>query len=344
MRAREAGAVDGAIVAGGAALLALALLWNPVRTYLKPPDLVFLLPLEGEARHYFRGAWVYGAAVSGAAAAFVFGLYLPFHRLTDAAPAPVLALVLMILKMLLYFGAWKERQFRSRAARALLTAVKTLAVFATVYALLRFRLSYGHLLLPLLWGAYAAAVKIPESYRIHWQHLLQLERRTQARIDAWFRFFTDLPQQAGTYRRRAYLDAILKPIRHTRRNAALYLYARTLLRSPEAAMIGRMIVLAAALIWLFPGPWSAAPIYIVFIWLIGMQLRGLPPPAGNPLLDAVSPIADAERRNARRKVRRMAVVAAAVILSVPLFILLEPGVAVACAGAGCLFSLLTAGR
>ena len=342
-RAREAGAVDEGIVAGGAALAALALLWNPARTYLQPPDLVYLLPYESDAAGYFRRAWRYGAVLSGAGLAAAYLLYLPFYRLTGHAAAPALLAALALLKFLLYYGAWKERQFRSHAVRGWMIGIKAAAVYATVYSLFGYPLGLLHLGLPVLWGAYAAALRIPESHRVNWQHLLQLDRRTGSLHDAWFRFFTDLPQQAETYRRRAYLDGVLRRMRYDRRNASMYLYWRNFLRSPAAVMVARMIALAAVLIWIFPDPWTAVPVYAVFAWLIGMQLRGLPSAAGNPLLDAVSPLAESERVDARRKIRLAVYGASVLLLAVPLFVWVPPGLAALCAVAGCASSIFFAG-
>ncbi|TLS53457.1 hypothetical protein FE782_04080 [Paenibacillus antri] len=336
-RTRAAGSADVWLPLGAAAVLALALLWNPARTYLRQPDLAMLLRLESRMNEYFRGAWAWGAAMSTALTLAALLLYWPLYAAAGAGGAASYAIAsasLLALKALLYAGAWRERRFRYGGVRAAFAVVKAVAVVATAFALLRGPLEPADALLALVWVAYAAALRLPEAYRIHWEHQLDRERRTRALHESWFGFFVDLPHRAETYRPRRYLNGLLRLIRYDAGHAFLYMYWRTFLRSSMASLALRMVVLEAVLVWVFPHPWTAVAMYVVFCWLIGLQLRGIQSPPAEPLLVAMSPQPPTARARSQRSVRRTAHAIAAALLAVsPAFAVSLP-LAAGCAAAG----------
>jgi len=345
-RTRQAGAADEWLPLAAAVTVAAALLWNPARTYLRPPDTALLLRAESRMREYFRGAWAVGAAMSGAALAAALALYYPLYEgagFGDPASYVGAAAALLALKALLYAGAWRERRFRDGGIRVAFAVAKAAAAVATAFALLRSPLGAAHAWLPLLWAAYAAALRIPPSYKVHWERLLALERRTTALHEAWFGFFVDLPHRAETYRPRAYLNGLLRLlVRYERSQAFRYQYWRTLLRSSMAALLARLIALEALLVWTFPQPWAAAGTYAAFAWLIGLQLRGLQSAPSEPLLAAMSPLPAELRASSQRAVRRAAHAAAALLLAAPVAAFASPAVAAGCAAGGLALAFLFA--
>lgn len=342
-RARAIGDVDAWVTAAAAALAALALLWNPARTLLRPPDTVFLMPAEIRMGAYFRGAWIYGGMLSAGAVGAVLLLYAPFLAATGASAAgyAFAALLLLALKALLYAGAWKERQFRSRGVRASFYAAKAAGAFVTAHALLSDgRVGLEHAWLLALWGAYVASLRLPGRYRVNWEHLIELDRRAVSLQEMWFGFFVDLPNRTESFRPRAYLNGLLKLVGYGRERSFHYLYWRSLLRSTMAAMVARLIALEAAIVWLFPQLWAAVSVYAVFAWLIGLQLRGLRAAPAEPLLAAMSPLPEEHRARALRSVGRTANIVAALLLAVPLALWVPAAAAAACALAGIASALL----
>jgi len=336
-RTRAAGAADEWLPLGAAAALALTLLWNPARTYLRRPDVVLLLRLESRMNEYFRGAWIWGAAASGALTAAAILLYWPLYAASNAGSAAsyaAAAAALLALKALLYAGARRERRFRDGGVRAAFAAAKAAAAVATAYALLRGPLDPTDAMLALVWIAYVFALLAPRTHHVHWEHLLEQERRTRALHETWFGFFVDLPNRAETYRPRRALNGLLRLIRYDPGNAFRYMYWRTFLRSSMASLAARMIALEAALVWVFPHPWAAAAIYAVFCWLIGLQLRGIQSPPAEPLLAAMSPLPPSRRTRSQRTVRRTAHMIAASLLAVSLAAAVSLPLAAGCAAAG----------
>lgn len=337
--------------AGAAVVLAAVLLWNRARTYLAQADIVFLLPVEARMREYVREAWAHGASMSFAAMAAALGLYWPLYHAAGFGSVLQYAAVcaaLLALKALLYYGAWKERQFRYRTDRAAFAAVKWIAALATSYALLSGGTGGAMGIAAAIWLAYFAALRVPSAYRIHWEQLLQEEKRTVALHEAWFGLFIDLPGRAETYKPRPYVDALLRMIRYHRNNAYVYMFWRTFLRSSMFPIAVRLIVLEALLVWVFPLPWAAAAIYALFCWILGLQLRGLQTSWSEPLLVAIAPLPRKLRNRSQRKVQRAANVIGALLMAIPLFLAaplpIAAGFAAAGAGSALLFARERADR
>lgn len=336
-RVREAGEASGLLPLGAAFVLAAALLWNPVRTYLVPADLVFLLPLEGQMRSYWRGSWRLGAAMSLAVTAAVLALYSPLYTAAgfgDGTEYALVAAALLALKGLLYYGAWRERQFQERSEKRLFAAVKAIAALAAGYALLGGASAPGAYWIVLIWAAYAACLRLPAAHQIHWQQLLEEERRTLARHEAFFGWFIDVPGRVETYKPRRFLNGLLRAIRYRRENAYLYLYWRTLLRSSMFPMALRVIVLEFVLIWIFPHPWAATAIYVLFAWMLGLQLRNLRSVWTEPLLAAMTPLPERMRLRSQQTVQRTAGLAGTLLMAVPVALAAPLPLAAGCAAAG----------
>jgi ABC-2 type transport system permease protein len=341
-RMREAGTgtgeIDPWLPAYAAGALTAVLLWNPVRTYVERPDFIYMLPMEGRIGAYFRGSWRSGAAMSIAATLAVLMLYWPLYdaaRLGGAAAYAWAAALALGVKAILYFGAWKERQFCYQMDRMLFLGVKTLAVAATGYVLLRGELHLSSMVaIGVIWSAYALALRRPPAYNVHWERLLAEERRTILWHEAWFGFFVDLPHREAAYKPRAYMNGLLRAIRYRRENAFLYLYWRTFIRSSMFLFMLRMIALEALLIWIFPSTWAAVLIYGIFVWLMGLQLRGLQAAPSEPLLAAISPLPPVLRRRSQRAVQRLSNGIGVLLMTLPVFFVAPLPFAVGCAAVG----------
>jgi len=347
---RESGAAPWWLPAAAAGLAAFGLLWNPVRTYLREPDLVFLRPLEGRMDEYARAGRRLGLLWSGGWTVAALALYWPFYAALrgEEGGAPAYAVVcalLLLVKALLHRGAWIERRFRERALVAAFAAAKTIAAFATAYAALRGVDGFAALAAyAAAWGGYAAALRLPDARGVRWERLLRQERRTRALHEAWFGFFVDLPSRASGYKPRPYWNPLLRLVRYERSNAALYMYWRTFLRSSILTLAARLVVLFAALVALFPAPWTAAAIYAAGCWLLGLQLRAVRNAPSDPLLSVVSPISAEERERALRAVQRSAGAIGVALMAAPLFASLSPVWAAGCMTFGLGTAFLFASR
>jgi ABC-2 type transport system permease protein len=320
---REGAIADSLLPVYAAAAITAALLWNPVRTYMKSPDLLFMLPMEGKMQAYFQGARRFGMAASFGGTALLLFLYWPLYEAAGYGSVRsygAAAAITLAVKGLLYDGKWREGRFRYRTDRRLFQAVKAIAAFATCYVLLggvEQLLEYG---IVLVWGLYAAAVKKPQTVPVHWEYLLQQEQRTAALHEKWFSFFVDLPHRQESYKPRIYLNGLLSLLSFRKSNAFLYLYWRTFLRSSMAVLAIRMIIIEGVLIALFPQSWTAVGLYGIFGWLLALQLRSIRSAPAEPLFAAMSPLPAKAREASQRTVQRMSTLIGVLLMAVPVFL------------------------
>ncbi|MCI3919954.1 ABC transporter permease [Paenibacillus sp. TRM 82003] len=343
-RTRETGALEAWVTIFAGLALTAAVLWNPVRTYAKQADVVFLLPREAGMREYFRGAWRTGATLSGAATAGLLLLYWPLYVAAGgtAVNYALIALFVLLWKALLYVGAWRERRFRYESDRLTFVAAKTAAAAATAIALLGGPLSFEDAIAAVIWTSYAIALRLPPTYTLHWERLLAEERRMVAWHEAWFGFFVDLPHRAESYKPRSVLNGLLQWIGYGRNNAFLYLYWRSFVRSSMFVVALRIVALEALLVWVFPQAWAAAAIYALFCWLLGLQLRGLRAAPAEPLLAAMSPLPADLRIRSQRNVQRTSNIAGTLLMAVPLALVAPPALTAVAAVAGALSAFVFA--
>ncbi|WP_274363845.1 ABC transporter permease [Paenibacillus thermotolerans] len=336
----RAGSIEVSLALIAAALLLPVLLWNPVRTYIIEPDIVFLSPAESRMDAYFRAPKRAGAVRSGLLTVAVLAAVWPFYSALGGSTASYLLVAagVLLMKAILFYGAWAEKQFESNRIRVLFVIVKAVAAFAAVSVLFRHPPSAALPAAAAVWGAYVLALRAPRRFAVHWERLIRAERRTVAAWEAWFNQFVDLPRREETYRRRPVIEAMLAGVPWGKAGAYTYLYWRTLLRSSIYSIAARLIALAYLFFFLFPGLWTGPLIYFLFLFLVGVQLRSVRRIRRDLLHLAVSPIPENDRQRAARAVVRKAQLLCALLLAVPLF-----WAAAGTAGIGAALSLIIAG-
>ncbi|WP_199618332.1 ABC transporter permease [Paenibacillus alkalitolerans] len=319
--AEQTGGLPVSLPFAAASLLTVTLLWNPVRTYLTEPDIVFLTPAESRMTHYFRPAWNRGLLQSGFGVCAALLAIWPFFSALGGTALVYGAVIIMtvVIKAILFFGSREEKRFDSPTYRIVFLAVKALAAFASIHLMFRFPLSVSIPAVVVVWAAYLLSLRLPGKFSVHWEYLIREERRKKAVTERWFSQFVDLPRSEETYRRRAYLQPLLTLASKNARNAYVYLYWRTLLRSSIFMILVRLMLLEYLFMFLFPGKWTSTAIYAGFVILAGIQLKSLETIRRDVLHLAVSPIPEEQRRLAVRTIRRSAHRAWNVLAALPLF-------------------------
>jgi len=339
------------VVPAGVLLLTPTVAWSPLRTWLQPADVVFLMPREAEMGGYlarsFRNAAVPGVLLALAAAA----VYLPLYRTAEGAPAsvPVLLAGAALLKLAGMPGAWQERRMVWPAARR---GFRLLRWAMTALALLALLSQPSGLALPfivLLAALYAAAVRLALRHRFPWERLIGEEERTRRSYYRFFGAFIDVPVQAARVSKRPYLAWTAKFVRYRSGNAYVYLYALSLARAELGGIllrltaVGMLAVLLAADAPLLEG-WGTAAVQLLFTVLIGAQLGALRHTHRHAVWRHIYPLPESRRRTSAAAVLRAALTTAAVLLWLPAAALLLPAGYYAPALAGLAAALWYAAR
>ncbi|MCI2253498.1 ABC transporter permease [Domibacillus sp. PGB-M46] len=255
-----------------AAVLGAVLAWSPVYTYIKPPDTVYLLPLESELKAYFQKAvWTSFAAQSYVLIALL-AFAMPMYAKTAGTGYEnffvFLSAVLAakIWNLFCRFRALNTLAGQTRtmdmAVRFLLNVSFLSAVFLTEYVG-----AGAAVLLGLLWLFY---IRRLGNRPLKWELLAELEGKRMAAFYRLANMFTDVPHLRGTVKRRAWLDGLLPG---PEKGTYTYLLFRTFVRLNEYIGLFVRLTVIAALIITFSG---LLPIQLIsallFLYLTGFQL------------------------------------------------------------------------
>ncbi|TGB05288.1 ABC transporter permease [Halobacillus salinus] len=256
--------------------------YSPVRTLLKEPDLVFLLPAEYQLNDYFKRCLYYS---------FVVQLYVVF--LVAAALGPlyfasfpalgmqyylVLIGILLIVKVWNLLSNWWMLKERNPKARLIDQAIK-----AALNVLLFYFLAQGEwifasvvtvILVALVLYTYTLA---RQKAGLVWD--LLVEKDTQ-RMRTFYRIanmFVDVPHLKNTVKKRhALVNALVSGITYKQDQAFAYLYRITFVRSSDyLGMYVRLIVIGGLAVWFVPNIWVKVAFALLFLYLSGFQMMTL---------------------------------------------------------------------
>jgi len=302
--------------------------WSPLRTWLSEADIVFLMPRENEMGRYFKRSFRYNLIPGSILAAVVFLVYsLLYVQGPGHLPWYLMLVIVILLKVLNAAGAWQERRLAwihsRRGVRLLRWAVTTVCLAAwlqtapwrsallTAAAMALMTLLYRRL----------------DSYRVPWLALIREETQTKRRYNVFFSAFTDVPSESAQVSARWYLVWVMRWLAYRRENAFVYLYAHTLLRTELGGIVIRLSALGIFSGWLaaysgFWSGWGAAGVYLLFIWLTGLQLGSLTQSHRHSVWRHVYPLPEQSRLQAVLLVDKAASLVCAAALWLPLLLLL----------------------
>jgi len=266
-----------------AAVLVLAAIRAPMRTYLLPADAVFLLPIEREAlgavvRPALRASQVRGAIRTLAAFALYAPLYIRSPATEAAAPAhpwPLLALLLAALGSWNGWAAWQEKRPPSAPWRFGLRCARWAATALSAAALLYRPLPLSAPLAAASLLAVSLAHRLPAKHRLPWERLAAEEAAARRRWYRAFSWFVDIPWQDTRPARRGWIAWTAERIPWRTGSSWTYLYAKTLLRGESFGAYWRWTAVIALLL-LYARPASVdLALYLVGVWVGGLQLTEL---------------------------------------------------------------------
>ncbi|KHE67118.1 ABC transporter permease, partial [Halobacillus sp. BBL2006] len=256
--------------------------YSPVRTLLKEPDLVFLLPAEYQLDDYFKRCLYYS---------FLVQLYVVF--LIAAALGPLyfasfpdlgtnqylmmigVVLIIKVWNMLSNWWMLKERNPRIRLTDQIVKTVLNITIF---YFLSKGDWIFASIVTVLLVGVvlYTYSVARQKS-GLAWDLLVE---KDQQRMRTFYRIanmFTDVPHLKNTVKKRhALVHTLVSRIPYRQDHTFTYLYRITFTRSSDyLGMYFRLMVIGGLAIWFVPNLWVKVAFAILFLYLSAFQMMTL---------------------------------------------------------------------
>lgn len=304
--------------------------WSPLRTWLRPPDIVFLSRREAEMGEYIAKSAIYNLIPGALLALIGLALYWPIYRHGPGMSGVwTLAAALLAMKAANAAVAWQERRMAWPAARRVSRLLRWALTAAAIALFLVQQPWKAWLFAALACATGMLAVKLAQRFRFPWERLIAEERRTIRRYYAFFSMFIDVPTLDSPAAPRRYLSWITKRVPYRPDTAFVYLYAHTFIRTEIGGIVIRLVLVGASAIVVFGsgewlGGWLAAAVYLAFVGMIGMQAGTLPLVHRHTVWRHVYPLPAADRIRSLLAVDRAAMVAASVMLWLPAAFVLLP--------------------
>ncbi|NGZ76756.1 ABC transporter permease [Saccharibacillus sp. VR-M41] len=299
--------------------------WSSFRTYLRPADTVFLLPLETKMKAYFAPAWRAGVVGKLLVTWLVLLVAWPVYiRVQPGDHANLwLSLALLLgLKLLFAYGAWQEHRMVSSRQADLFALLRWLLAAAAVLAWFWLTLLPAASAIAAGAALYALALRFPAKHRVPWERLIAVERAQAGRAMRMLAWFVDVPTEDPRVHRRSFLSGAGKSVPWKREEAYRFLLTKSFVRGDLLGMAARLSVVGFVLLLLARVSWLGGALLLLFIFLIGVQLNGLRRIHADSLWLSLYPIPEDSRRRAGLHLMIRVLLIAAVFMWLPFLLTL----------------------
>lgn len=265
-------------------MIALALtfivLYNPLQSFLKEPDKVFLIVKEEKIYRYFHFAFFYNYITQLYIAIFIIAaispVYFAFYPERSKALSGLVVLIVLILKGWNLLLTWHFIQVDDGKIRISEKIARTILTFLLFYSIIsiKYFIAVGFIYIVYSTITYSLAKK---ETQINWEKLI---RNDLERLALFYRFvslFADVPHLKSPLRKRRFLTNLVRkytPFQFAQ--TPTYLYRLTFLRSSDYfSLYIRLTIIAIILIIFVPNDWLKVVLAILFIYMTSFQMQSL---------------------------------------------------------------------
>lgn len=277
-----------------------------IRTWIKPADLVFLLPLETQMKPYFRASLTYSTAIHlihlGIFTLLAYPLFFIMWKSNLAILLAYLFFALIqVFNVLLEWWEMRLTVSLSRNKIRMATGGRFLLNAGAAFFFLHQQaggvlgMTVGLLLLG--WALYKQVPANPYP----WQRLQIQEQNIRTRYYALASMFVDLPHLKTPIRKRKWFTRLLP--QWPNQTTSSYLFWRTFFRKSELFSVSiRLILWAMILIAVFPNRWVVLAVYLGCIWMFSVQLPSLAVSQQYPVIHKLYPLSPKQWRQGLRSI------------------------------------------
>lgn len=261
-----------------ALILGFAVSYNPIQSFLKEPDKVFLMVKERELYRYFRYTLLYNYVVQlyivAIALAVIGPLYLHMYPHNGKLVFVLIVLLMLVLKGWNFIMNWFMFRIRNRKTVIGDKVFRTLFSIGIFYFLLE--KSFFMILVALLYFGivfYGFSLAKKQS-GLAWDVLIEND---QHRIAVFYRFvsnFAEVPQLTKRMKKRRVLARFVeRTVSFLQSETYAYLYRLTFIRSSDYLnLYVRLTVIGAIIMYFIPNTWLNIALALLFIYMTSFQL------------------------------------------------------------------------
>ena len=294
-----------------------------VRTFLKPADLQYLLPLEGAMNEYFKRGLRIAYGLQSLKIILYWSFLWPLYRLSESAAGSsyaALLAVLLVMKGLSVYFWWEEQRIRDRRMRLIYYAIRVVLTIIVLSITLLYGVAAACAGLGISSLVYLLLLRLPAKVIVAWERLIALEGRRRAQWRKVLNQFVEMQNDQPNVWNNP-IARLAKRIPFRKKLTYRYLYYLTWARSPIFGITLRLTLVGTVVAAIAEGIWLQAGIVLMFALGLRLQLKEL---AGYHRYDDwsyVFPIHEKDRVSSVRVLCLQIWIVAIVVMSIPLLLL-----------------------
>jgi ABC-2 type transport system permease protein len=328
-----------------AIILGVTVTSSAIRSFLKEPDLVFLLPVEHRMNTYFKNGLIYSFIMQGFILLLTYFALVPmyiqfsgnlFYKIT------LVFFIMLVLKGWNMFLTWRMLHLLDRNSTVFDYVIRlfyNIVFLALLLSSASFIYLFILLIIAVLWAL--AFFVMSKGKSVKWELLLKAEIKQMNRFYQLANLFVDVPHLRNEVKPRRWLDWVSSSIPLHKERLFDFLYLKTFIRSGEyLGLYVRLIVIAGIIIIGVHLPYAGLIIVPFFIYLSGLQLLAMFKQHDYKLWLDLYPVSITERRLAFLGLIFKLMLGKGVVLSTLLFWTEGVLIAILCVVISSLFSYL----
>lgn len=261
------------------ALFGVVVTYNPIRTLLKKPDLMFLMVAEQQLYPYFRRTLIYSYLTQMYVVFMLAAVLGPLYfHVFDSRPGKIYFLtiiVLLVVKGWNLIANWWMLKVRNRLLFRLHLLTRLGLNIAIFIFLIEQQLVLASLTTLVFGGLFIYTYYLQSKFiGIPWNELVELEERHLQTFYRLANLFTDVPDIKAPLKKRQWLVYFVQrfvPIQE--KYTYDYLYRLTFLRSGDyLGMYIRLLVIGSIAIYFIDHLWIKLLFIILFIYMSSFQM------------------------------------------------------------------------
>lgn len=262
-------------------VLGLILASSSIRTFLKEPDLVFLLPVEHKMSSFFQKGFNYSLIVNSITILVSFLPFIPmYNRFANNESLDYL----FVIMILLFLKGWNlllaQRMFyfiedSARIMDKVMRLIFNVSFLVLLFGNASFTYLFLLIIIAILWlSAFYFMTK--DKLMMKWEVLLKEELKQSNRFYRIANLFIDVPHLRNEVKPRRWLNFLSNSVPFEKEKVFDFLYIKTFIRSGEyLGLYIRLFVIAGFLTIGVNFPYAGLVIIPFFIYLSGLQLMPL---------------------------------------------------------------------
>ena len=253
--------------------------YNPVRTLLKEPDLVFLIAAEQQMNAYFRNALLYSFIIQLYIVLLVAAALGPlyFHSYSER---PGKLYVLTIVVLLIFKGwnllaNWWMLHMQDQYVRLVDICVRLILNISVFYFIIKGNMVLAGMATILFVFLFIYVFSLSrKQVSINWPLLVE---KDQGRLQSFYRLanmFTDVPHIKSPIKERKWLVSFVSQmVPFQKKYTYDYLYRITFLRSGDyLGMYVRLLIIGGLFIYFVPNEWMKLIFVLLFLYMSSFQM------------------------------------------------------------------------